>query len=104
LVNNLIFDPRTGFQVHPITGLLIDPLSGAQLDPVTLAVVIPAGFGTDTPEYVPGSDTMRGDIESVVDATYDNATYIVTPPTDGPVQPVDEIIVPTTSGEAVAIE
>lgn len=100
LVNGRIIDPRTGYLVHPMTGLLIDPVTGAQLDPVTLAIVIPAGFGSDTPEYTPGSDSMRGTIETVVDDTYDNATYKVIPPTDGPVQPVDEIVVPTESGEA----
>ena len=84
-----------------MTGLLIDPATGAQLDPVTLAVVIPAGFGSDTPEYVPGSDSMRDVIEGVVDDTYDNATYKVIPPTDGPVQPVGEIVVPTESGDAI---
>jgi hypothetical protein len=100
LVNGRIIDPRTGYLVHPITGLLIDPATGAQLDPVTLAIVIPAGFGSDTPEYVPGSDSMRGTIETVVDDTYDNATYKVIPPTDGPTQPVGEIVVPTESGDA----
>jgi hypothetical protein len=99
-VNGRIIDPRTGYLVHPMTGLLIDPATGAQLDPVTLAIVIPAGFGSDTPEYVPGSDSMRGTIEGVVDDTYDNATYQVIPPTDGPAQPVGEIVVPTESGEA----
>ena len=98
LVNGRIIDPRTGYLVHPMTGLLIDPVTGAQLDPVTLAIVIPAGFGSDTPEYVPGSDSMRGSIETVVDDTYDNATYKVIPPTDGPTQPVDEIVVPTEVG------
>jgi len=102
LVNGRIIDPRTGYLVHPMTGLLIDPATGAQLDPVTLAVVIPAGFGSDTPEYVPGSgDAMRGTIEGVVDNTYDNATYQVIPPTDGPVQPVGEIVVPTEAGDAI---
>jgi hypothetical protein len=43
---------------------------------------------------------MRGAIETVVDDTYDNATYKVIPPTDGPTQPVDEIVVPTEAGEA----
>jgi Putative zinc-finger len=103
LVNGRIIDPRTGYVVHPMTGLLIDPATGAQLDPVTLAIVIPAGFGSDTPEYVPGSDSMRGTIEGVVDDTYDDATYQVIPPTDGPLQPVGEIEVPTESGEAVEI-
>jgi hypothetical protein len=84
-----------------MTGLLIEPTTGAQLDPVTLAVVIPAGFGTETPDYNPGSGEMRGTIETVVDDTYDNATYKVEPPTDGPVQPIDEIEVPTTAGEAI---
>ena len=101
LVNGRIIDPRTGYLVHPMTGLLIDPATGAQLDPVTLAVVIPAGFGSDTPEYVPGSDSMRDVIEGVVDNTYDNATYKVIPPTDGPVQPVGEIVVPTEAGDAI---
>jgi hypothetical protein len=101
LVNGRIIDPRTGYLVHPMTGLLIDPATGAQLDPVTLAVVIPAGFGSDTPDYVPGSDSMRGVIEGVVDDTYDDATYQVIPPTDGPVQPVGEIVVPTESGDAI---
>jgi hypothetical protein len=103
LVNGRIIDPRTGYLVHPMTGLLIDPATGAQLDPVTLAIVIPAGFGSDTPEYVPGSDSMRGAIEGVVDDTYDDATYKVIPPTDGPTQPVGEIEVPTESGEALEI-
>src|SRR5215207_5198789 len=101
LVSGLFFDRRTGYQVHPMTGLLIEPTTGAQLDPVTLAVVIPAGFGTDTPDYNPGSGEMRGTIETVVDDTYDHATYKVEPPTDGPVQPIDEIVVPTTAGEAI---
>jgi len=102
LVNGRIIDPRTGYLVHPMTGLLIDPATGAQLDPVTLAIVIPAGFGSDTPEYVPGSgDSMRGTIESVVNDTYDNATYKVIPGTDGPTQPVGEIVVPTESGDAI---
>ena len=103
LVNGRIIHPGTGYLVHPMTGLLIDPATGAQLDPVTLAIVIPAGFGSETPEYVPGSDTMRGAIEGVVDDTYDNATYKVSPPTDGPTQPVDEIVVPTESGDALEI-
>jgi len=99
--SGLIFDRRTGYQVHPMTGLLIEPTTGAQLDPVTLAVVIPAGFGSETPDYNPGSGEMRGTIETVVDDTYDNATYKVEPPTDGPVQPIDEIVVPTTAGDAI---
>jgi hypothetical protein len=103
LVNGRVIDPRTGYVVHPMTGLLIDPATGAQLDPVTLTIVIPAGFGSDSPEYVPGSDSMRGAIEGVVDDTYDDATYQVIPPTDGPLQPVGEIVVPTESGEAVEI-
>ena len=97
----LIFDRRTGYQVHPMTGLLIEPTTGAQLDPVTLAVVIPAGFGSETPDYNPGSGEMRGTIETVVDDTYDNATYKVIPGTDGPTQPVGEIMVPTTPGDAI---
>src|SRR5918995_2261437 len=103
LVSGRIIHPGTGYEVHPMTGLLIDPATGAQLDPVTLAIVIPAGFGSDTPEYIPGSDSMRGAIEGVVDDTYNNATYIVAPPTDGPVQPVDEIVVPTESGDALEL-
>jgi len=103
LVNDRIIDPRTGYLVHPITGLLIDPATGAQLDPVTLAIVIPAGFGSDTPDYDPGSDAMHDSIEGVVDDTYDNATYKVIPPTDGPTQPVGEIVVPTESGDALEI-
>jgi hypothetical protein len=99
--SGLIFDRRTGYQVHPMTGLLIEPITGAQLDPVTLAVVIPAGFGSETPDYNPGSGEMRGTIETLVDDTYDNATYKVGPPTDGPTQPIDEIVVPTTAGESV---
>ena len=99
--SGLFFDRRTGYQVHPMTGLLIEPTTGAQLDPVTLAVVIPAGFGSETPDYNPGSGAMRGTIETVVDDTYDNATYKVEPPTDGPVEPIDEIVVPTTPGEAI---
>ena len=101
LVNGRIIHPATGYLVHPMTGLLIDPATGAQLDPVTLAIVIPAGFGSDTPQYVPGSDSMRGAIETVVDETYDNATYKVIPGTDGPTQPVGEIVVPTESGDAI---
>jgi hypothetical protein len=46
---------------------------------------------------------MRGDIENVVNTTYDNATIQIAPPTDGPVQPVDEIIIPTQAGDAVEI-
>jgi hypothetical protein len=104
LANHRIIDPKTGFEVHPITGLLIDPVTGAQLDPVTHAVVIPAGFGSDQPDYQPGSDMMRGEIESVVDNTYDSATIKLEPPTDGPSQPVDPInIAPTESGDAVEI-
>jgi hypothetical protein len=103
LVNDRIIDARTGYLVHPMTGLLIDPATGAQLDPVTLAIVIPAGFGSDTPDYDPGSDAMHGAIEGVVDDTYDNATYKVIPPTDGPTQPVGEIEVPTESGDALEI-
>ena len=103
LVNGRVIHRGTGYLVHPMTGLLIDPATGAQLDPVTLAIVIPAGFGSDTPEYVPGSDTMRGAIEGVVDDTYNNATYKVIPPTDGPSQPIGEIVVPTESGEAVEL-
>jgi hypothetical protein len=99
--SGLMFDRRTGYQVHPMTGLLIEPTTGAQLDPITLAVVIPAGFGSETPDYNPGSGEMRGTIETVVDDTYDNATYKVEPPTDGPTQPIDEIVVPTTAGEAI---
>jgi hypothetical protein len=99
-----VYHPGTGYQVHPITGLLIDPLTGAQLDPVTLAIVIPAGFGTGTPDYNPGDPAMRGQIETVVDDNYDNATYKVIPGTDGPVQPVGEITVPTESGEAIEIQ
>ncbi len=101
LVNGRVIHPATGYLVHPLTGLLIDPVTGAQLDPVTLAIVIPAGFGSDTPQYVPGSDSMRGDIETVVDDTYDNSTYRVIPGTDGPVQPVGEIVMPTASGDAI---
>jgi hypothetical protein len=86
-----------------MTGLLIDPATGAQLDPVTLAIVIPAGFGSDTPDYDPGSDAMHDSIEGVVDDTYDNATYKVIPSTDGPTQPVGEIVVPTESGDALEI-
>lgn len=103
LVNNRIIHPATGYVVDPFTGLLIDPATGALLDPVTLVVVVPAGFGSDTPEYTPGDGAMRGAIEGVVDDTYDNATYKVIPGTDGPVQPVDEIIVPTESGDALEI-
>jgi hypothetical protein len=103
LVNDRIIDPRTGYLVHPMTGLLIDPATGAQLDPVTLAIVIPAGFGSDTPDYDPGSDAMHDAIEGVVDDTYDNATYKIIPPTDGPTQPVGEIEVPTESGDALEI-
>ena len=103
LVNNRIIHPATGYVVDPFTGLLVDPATGALLDPVTLAIVVPAGFGSDTPAYVPGDGAMRGTIEGVVDDTYDDATYKVIPATDGPVQPVDEIIVPTESGDALEI-
>lgn len=102
-VNGRIIDPRTSFEVHPQTGLLIDPATGALLDPNTLAVVVPAGFGDDQPDYQPGSPEMRGEIETVVDDTYNNASIKLIPPTDGPPQPIGEIIVPTTSGEAVEI-
>ena len=104
VVNGRIIDPRTGYLVDPMTGLLIDPATGARLDPNTLAIVIPAGFGSDQPAYVPGSPDMRGQIETVVDATYDDATYKVIPGTDGPVQPVGEIVVPTESGDALEIQ
>lgn len=104
IANGRIIDPRTGYLVDPMTGLLEDPATGALLDPNTLAVVIPAGFGDDTPDYNPSDPNMRGTIEGVVDDNYDNATYKVIPPTDGPVQPVDEIVVPTESGEAVEIQ
>jgi hypothetical protein len=103
LVNGRIIHPGTGYLVHPMTGLLIDPATSAQLDPVTLAIIIPPGFGSDTPEYIPGSDSMRGAIEGVVDDTYDNATYRVIPPTDGPTQPIDEIVVPTQPGDALEL-
>lgn len=102
-VNGRIIDPRTSYEVHPQTGLLIDPATGALLDPNTLAVVVPAGFGDDGPAYDPGSPEMRGQIETVVDDNYDNASIKLIPPTDGPTQPVGEIIVPTTSGDAVEI-
>ncbi len=102
-VNGRIIDPRTGFEVHPMTGLLIDPASGALLDPNTLVVVIPPGFGDDQPGYVPGSDEMHGQIEAVVDDTYNNASIKLEPPTDGPVQPIGEIVVPTESGDALEI-
>jgi hypothetical protein len=46
---------------------------------------------------------MHDSIEGVVDDTYDNATYKVIPPTDGPTQPVGEIVVPTESGDALEI-
>jgi len=102
-VNGRIIDPRTSFEVHPMTGLLIDPASGALLDPNTLVVVIPPGFGDDQPGYVPGSDEMHGQIEAVVDDTYNNASIKLEPPTDGPVQPIGEIVVPTESGDALEI-
>lgn len=101
--NGRIIDPRTSYEVHPQTGLLIDPATGALLDPNTLAVVVPAGFGSDEPAYDPGSPEMRGQIETVVDDNYDNASIKLIPPTDGPSQPVGEIIVPTSSGDAVEI-
>jgi hypothetical protein len=103
MANGRIIDPRTGYVVHPYTGLLIDPATGALLDPVTLAIVVPAGFGSDTPTYIPGDGAMRGQIESVVDATYDDATYKIIPGTDGPVQPVDEIVVQPEAGESIEI-
>ncbi|MCC7025257.1 MAG: zf-HC2 domain-containing protein [Thermomicrobiales bacterium] len=102
-VHNRVIDPRTHYVVNPRTGLLIDPATGDQLDPVTLQVVIPAGFGSDQPRYEPGSPEMRGEIESVVNDTYNNASIKIEPPTDGPVQPVGEIVVPTESGDAVEI-
>lgn len=102
-VNGRIIDPRTSYEVHPQTGLLIDPATGALLDPNTLVVVVPAGFGNDGPAYDPGNPAMRGQIETVVDDNYDNASIKLIPPTDGPTQPVGEIIVPTASGEAVEI-
>jgi hypothetical protein len=102
-VNGRVIDPRTSFEVHLQTGLLIDPATGALLDPNTLAVVVPAGFGSGTPAYDPGSPEMRGQIETVVDDNYDNASIRMEPPTDGPVQPVGEITVPTETGEAVEI-
>jgi hypothetical protein len=95
-----IIDPRTGYQVHLGTGLLIDPATGALLDPNTLEVVVPPGFFSDQPNYVPGSGDMRGQIEDVVQSTYDNASIKLEPPTDGPVQPVGDITVPTESGDA----
>lgn len=103
LVSGHVYHRETGYQVHPYTGLLIDPVTGAQLDPVTLAIVIPADFGSETPAYDPGNPAMRGQIETNVDATYDDATYKVVPATDGPVQPIGEIIVPTESGDALEI-
>ena len=102
-VHGRIIDPRTSYEVHPMTGLLIDPATGALLDPNTLEVVVPAGFGSDQPKYTPGSGDMRGQIENVVDSTYDNATIKIEPPTDGPVQPVGDIVVPTESGDALEI-
>ena len=103
LVNNRIIHPGTGFVVDPFTGLLIDPGTGALLDPVTLEMVVPPGFGSDTPTYIPGGD-MHGEIEAVVDDTYNNATYKIEPPTDGPTQPIGEIIVPTESGDALEVQ
>jgi hypothetical protein len=47
---------------------------------------------------------MHGEIEAVVDDTYNNSTYRIEPPTDGPVQPIEEIIVPTESGDALEIQ
>jgi hypothetical protein len=102
-VNGRVIDPRTSFEVHLQTGLLIDPASGALLDPNTLVVVVPPGFGNETPAYDPGSPEMRGQIETVVDDNYNNASIRMEPPTDGPVQPIGEITVPTTTGEAVEI-
>ncbi len=102
-VNGRVIDPRTSYEVHLQTGLLIDPATGALLDPNTLAVVVPAGFGSGTPAYDPDSPEMRGQIETVVDDNYDNASIRMEPPTDGPVQPIGEIIVPTETGEAVEI-
>ncbi len=102
-VNGRVIDPRTSYEVHLQTGLLIDPATGALLDPNTLAVVVPAGFGSDTPAYDPGSPEMRGQIETVVDDNYNNASIRMEPATDGPVQPIGEIIVPTETGDAVEI-
>lgn len=102
-VNGRVIDPRTSYEVHLQTGLLIDPATGALLDPNTLAVVVPAGFGSGTPAYDPGSPEMRGQIETVVDDNYDNASIRMEPATDGPVQPIGEIIVPTETGDAVEI-
>jgi hypothetical protein len=101
--NGRVIDPRTSYEVHLQTGLLIDPATGALLDPNTLVVVVPPGFGSDTPAYNPGSPEMRGQIETVVDDNYNNASIRMEPPTDGPVQPIGEIIVPTETGEAVEI-
>ena len=102
-VNGRVIDPRTSYEVHLQTGLLIDPATGALLDPNTLAVVVPAGFGSGTPAYDPSSPEMRGQIETVVDDNYNNASIRMEPPTDGPVQPIGEITVPTETGEAVEI-
>ena len=102
-VNGRVIDPRTSYEVHLQTGLLIDPATGALLDPNTLAVVVPPGFGSGTPDYNPGSPEMRGQIETVVDDNYNNASIRMEPATDGPVQPIGEITVPTETGDAVEI-
>lgn len=102
-VNGRVIDPRTSYEVHLQTGLLIDPSTGALLDPNTLEVVVPAGFGSGTPAYDPGNPEMRGQIETVVDDNYNNASIRMEPATDGPVQPIGEIIVPTETGDAVEI-
>lgn len=102
-VHGRVIDPRTSYEVHLQTGLLIDPATGALLDPNTLAVVVPAGFGSGSPAYDPGSPEMRGQIETVVDDNYNNASIRMEPATDGPVQPIGEIVVPTETGDAVEI-
>lgn len=102
-VNGRVIDPRTSYEVHLQTGLLIDPATGALLDPNTLAVVVPPGFGSGGPAYDPNSPEMRGQIETVVDDTYNNASIKMVPATDGPVQPIGPITVPTETGEAVEI-
>ncbi|MFT4039006.1 MAG: zf-HC2 domain-containing protein [Thermomicrobiales bacterium] len=103
-VNGRVIDPRTSYEVHVQTGLLIDPATGALLDPNTLQVVVPAGFfDDDTPNYDPNDPAMRGEIETVVDDNYNNASIKMEPPTDGPVQPVGPITVPTEAGDSVEI-
>ena len=122
----LEIDPATGLLIDPTTGYLLDLVNGRITTRHRLSSpphdrtadrsghgrpARPGDAGRRHPRrirdrlaaYTPGDPAMRGQIETTVDDTYDNATYKVIPPTDGPVQPVDEIIVPTESGEAIEL-